>query len=412
MPDKAVKDKAMLAAVGLTFAACVAVLFSIAAFNILLFAALAALLLALAELRLPPVKWPLGLFVLGTLLAAAFSGNPAAAWPQIKKFEVLLVLLAVSSAFRGAVTLRRLFLCWAAAAAANSLWSLVQFAGKLTAARGPGQSFYEFYLPARTTGFMSHWMTFGSQGMVALLMLLALIFFGPRMRRSHLFLTVAAAVAISLGLVLGLTRIVWLGTALGSLYLLWFWKRWTVIAAPAAIAIGLLAAPPFLRERAISIFRPNEALDSNTFRVICRRTGYRIVAAHPWLGIGPQMVKFQFKDYLPPDLSQPLPPGFYEHLHNLYLQYAAERGIPTALMLVWLLVKALFDFIQAVRKLPPGPSDRRFILHGAIAAVMATMTVGLAEVNLGDSEVLAMFLIVLAAGYQAAEGEETCAAEK
>jgi hypothetical protein len=38
--------------------------------------------------------------------------------------------------------------------------------------------------------------------------------------------------------------------------------------------------------------------------------------------------------------------------------------------------------------------------------VIATMAVGLAEVNLGDSEVLAMFLIVLAAGYQAAEGDE------
>ncbi len=387
-------------------------LFSIAAFNILLVAVLAALVVAQVEVRFSPLKWPLALLILGTLISAAVSEDPMAAWPQIKKFEVLLILIAAGSAFRSALMFRRLFLCWAGAAAANSLWSFAQFAGKLTAGRGPGQSFYEFYLPERTTGFMSHWMTFGSQGMVALLLLGAFLVFGPRLRGRYLWTAIAAAFVIAMGVVLGLTRIVWFGTALGSLYLLWSWQRWSVIALPFAMAAGLLAAPDFIRERVISIFQPNHALDSNDFRVICRRTGYRIIAAHPWFGIGPQMVKFQFKAYLPPDIPQPLPTGFYEHLHNLYLQYAAERGIPTALALVWLLAKALFDFLRAVRKLPPGPSDRRFLLHGAVAVVTGTMAVGLAEVNLGDSEVLAMFLIVLAAGYQAAEAGETCTVEK
>jgi O-antigen ligase len=394
------------AAAGLTFASGVALLFSIAAFNILLAAALAALLLARAELRLPPVKWPLGLLIAGTLVSAAFSENPAAAWPQIKKFAVLLILPAAASALRSMSLFRRLFLCWGAAAAASSLWSFAQLAGKVLAERAPGQSFYEFYLPSRTTGFMSHWMTFGSQGMMALLLLLALVLAGRRLGGRYLAAAVCACFAIALGILLGLTRIVWFGTALGALYLLWCWRRWTVAAAPAAAALVLLAAPAFIRERAISIFQPHRALDSNDFRAICRRTGYRIIAAHPWFGIGPQMVKYRFKDYLPADIPQPLPQGFYEHLHNLYLQYAAERGIPTALMLLWLLVKALYDFLRAVRKLPPGPSDRRFLLQGAIAVVIATMAVGLAEVNLGDSEVLAMFLIVLAAGYQAAEGDE------
>jgi hypothetical protein len=44
-------------------------------------------------------------------------------------------------------------------------------------------------------------------------------------------------------------------------------------------------------------------------------------------------------------------------------------------------------------------------LHGAIACVLATLVVGIFEYNLGDSEVLIMFLAILGIGYLAAEKE-------
>ena len=59
------------------------------------------------------------------------------------------------------------------------------------------------------------------------------------------------------------------------------------------------------------------------------------------------------------------------------------------------------DFARGIRKLPPGPSDERFLLHGAIAIVIAAMVEGFFEYNLGDSEVLTMFLVTLACGYSA-----------
>ena len=76
------------------------------------------------------------------------------------------------------------------------------------------------------------------------------------------------------------------------------------------------------------------------------------------------------------------------------------------LALVWLLVKLLFDFSRAIRKLPPGPGDRRFVLRGAIAIVIATMVGGCFELNLGDSEVLTMFLVAVACGYVAAGADQ------
>ena len=62
-----------------------------------------------------------------------------------------------------------------------------------------------------------------------------------------------------------------------------------------------------------------------------------MIRAHPWFGLGPEEVKLQFNSYVPPDIPRPLPEGWYGHLHNIYLQYAAERGIPTMLLMLWML---------------------------------------------------------------------------
>jgi hypothetical protein len=73
------------------------------------------------------------------------------------------------------------------------------------------------------------------------------------------------------------------------------------------------------------------------------------------------------------------------------------------LVLMWLLIQMLVDFWRGLRTLPPGPGMRRFLLHGAAAVVLAIMVEGVVELNLGDSEVLTMFLAVAACGYLALE---------
>jgi O-antigen ligase len=145
-------------------------------------------------------------------------------------------------------------------------------------------------------------------------------------------------------------------------------------------------------------------------RTITRRTGIEIIKAHPLLGIGPEQVKAQFDRWVPADIPRPLPDGWYGHLHNIYLQYAAERGIPTMLAMMWLIGKVLFDFFRRLKRGATG--DRRFILHGAIAVILAILAEGLLEYNLGDSEVLTMFLCVVAFGYLAIEEEHGLAAER
>jgi putative inorganic carbon (HCO3(-)) transporter len=389
----------------LTFGSAVAILFSIAISQILLALALAALLVSGEKLRLPPIKLPLALFLLGTILSLAFSGNPAAGLPQIRKFYVFLELLVVFSTLRDIAMLRRLVLAWAGIGALIAIRGLVQFAAKVQEAHQRGINFYDYYAPAeRMTGFMSHWMTFSGQEMFALLMLAAFLFFAPSAGKRNLIWLLCGAL-MSLALLLGFTRSIWLATAVAGAYLLWFVRRWLIAAVPVAAALAFLLSPPAVRERFTSLIHPKQGVDSNEFRVVTWRTGMRMLEQHPILGVGPEGIKLHFIDYVPADISRPLPPGWYGHLHNIYLHYAAERGLPTMLMLMWLLCKILFDFWQGLRALPRGRSNQRFLLQGGIAIVIATMVAGFFELNLGDSEVLTMFLAVVASGYLALEKE-------
>jgi O-antigen ligase len=336
------------------------------------------------------------------VLSLLLSSDPASGRPQLRKFFVFLTLLAVTSTFRTVKQARWLVLAWAAAASLSAIKSFVQFSDKLQQSRQIGQNFYQFYMEERTSGFMSHWMTFGSQEMYALLLLGAFLFWSPaRSRKPWIWLVLAALIAVAI--LLGFTRGIWLATGMAGLYLVWHWNRKMVLLAPVVLAILIMFAPGSIRTRLTSFYKPQTQVDSNQHRIICWRTGLEMIRAKPLFGLGPEQVNLQFMKYVPPDIAKPLPTGWYGHLHNIYLHYAAERGIPAMLALMWLIGKALRDWWRALRKLPPGLNERRFLLQGAIACVFATLIVGIFEYNLGDSEVLIMFLAMLGIGYLAAD---------
>ena len=383
------------------FGSAVAILYAIAVSQILLGLAIAALLLSGAKLRLPPIWLPLGLFMAGTLIALALADHPAVGLPQVRKFYVLLMLPVVFSTIRRRASVRWLFLAWGVAGASTALWGMVQFVHKMQQARIMGRSFYEYYTTERITGAMSHWMTFGGEEMFALLMLGAFLMFGEERRIRRLWPWLVCAGLLLVALVLGETRSIWLATLVAGLYLIWHWKRWVVVLIPASMALALFLGPASVKQRAVSLFRPRKEIDSNEFRLVTWRTGLRMIEKHPWFGIGPDGPTIEFNDYVPPEIPRPLPTGYYGHLHNIYLQYAADRGIPTMLLIMWLLIQVLYDFRRALGRLPPGPNDERFVLRGATAVVVATMVAGFFEYNLGDSEVLTMFLVAIACGYTA-----------
>jgi O-antigen ligase len=391
----------------LAFGSAVGILLGIAISQILLALALAALLASGAKLRLPRIWLPLGLFLLGTLISWAFSGDLVGGLPQIRKFYVFLELLVIFSLLRSLQMIRWLFLSWAGVATITAVRGFVQFAGKVQEAHRLGRNFYDFYVGERITGFTSHWNTYSAEEMFALIMLGAFLFFGQDIGK-RLWLWLGCAALIAMAILLGETRGIWIAVAVAGLYLVWCWNRKLVLLVPVVILIAYFASPPAVKDRFTSIVKPR-GVDSNQFRVVTWRTGLRMIQQHPIFGLGPEGVKIHFDEYVPPDIPRPLPSGWYGHLHNIYLHYAAERGIPTMLVLVWLLVQIIVDFWRGLRTLPPGRADRRFLLHGGIAVVLATMAEGFVELNLGDSEVLTMFLVVVACGYLALEPEKSLA---
>jgi putative inorganic carbon (hco3(-)) transporter len=388
-----------------TLASAVSILFSIAVSQILLGVALVLLLLSRAPLLLPRIKLPLGLFLVGTLISLAFSPEPMHGWPQVKKMFVFAMLLVVSSTLRDFEGPDRLFRSWAVVGSGVAAWAVVQFGVDMEHARAQHINFYEYYLPRRITGAMSHWMTFAGQEMLVFLVLIAFLLFAPLTRRFWVWAGCSAL--LGLAEVLNETRTVWLGLAVGGIYLLWNWNRKLAVIAPIVVIAGLWLIPGQIHQRFVSVFIPNRNVDSNTFRYIMDRTGFEMVKAHPLLGIGPEEAKYHMMEWIPSDIERPLPPGFYQHLHNVYLQYAAERGIPTMLMLVWMLLLIVYDFSSSLRRLAPGRSRERFLLTAGVACVLGIMVSGLFEVNLGDSEVLTAFLVVVGCGYLAVPEAET-----
>src|ERR1700733_5136852 len=110
--------------------AAVTTLISIRVFEILMAAALIALIVARRRWRFPPVWLPLSLFLMGTLVSLFASGHVREGLPQIRKFYVYLMLFLVTSAIGSVKEIRWVALGWSLAAALSSAWALKQFFDK------------------------------------------------------------------------------------------------------------------------------------------------------------------------------------------------------------------------------------------------------------------------------------------
>src|SRR5258706_14889961 len=70
-----------------------------------------------------------------------------------------------------------------------------------------------------------------------------------------------------------------------------------------------------------------------------------LIAAHPWLGVG--WGEFNFAWSLTPFPHRPV--AFFDHTHNLPLQFAVELGLPLATLVLALLGWALVTAVRLAR---------------------------------------------------------------
>jgi len=372
---------------------------SIAASQTLLGAGLVLLLVFRRKLEFPRIWIPLAALFLWTALADVLSPDPWGGRAQIKKFFVFFFIPLLYGVFaRQFEKVFYVMVAWTAAAAASGLWGLAQFFMDYERYKSASEGFYIAYLRSRITGFESHWMTFGALQLSVLSLLLAQWFFSSRRMPAWAYLSVPI---LSTAILLGWTRSIWLAAVPPLLYLVWFWRPKMIWIVPALAVLAFVLAPAATRQRLVSLVQPREDVDSNRHRVVTFRTGLRMIEAHPWFGIGPEQIRRQFDSYVPSDIARPLPVGYYGHLHNIYVQYAAERGIPGLLCVLWFIGLAVWDCARAILRIHRPRSQQLFLLHGTIAVTLGILIGGLFEYNLGDSEVLMMFVSVIALGYAA-----------
>ena len=396
LPRRETQDR-ILAAVAIAAAGLIHV--SIAGSQILLGLGVLLLLMFRHKLEFPRIWVPLAGLFIWTILADVLSPDPLGGWAQIKKFFVFLFLPLVYGVFaRQFENVFYLMVAWAAAASASGILGLGQFVLDYEHEKSAPAGFYIAYLQRRIMGFESHWMTFGALQLSVLSLLLAQWFFSSRRMPGWAYLSIPILTA---AILLGWTRSIWFATIGSALYLIWFWRPKMIWIVPAVGVLAFLIAPPSTRERLTSLVHPREGVDSNRFRYVTFWTGVEMVKAHPWFGIGPEQIRRQFDSYVPARIARPLPVGYYGHLHNIYVQYAAERGIPGLLFVLWFIGLTVWDCARGILRAGRARSQQLFLLHGTIAVTISILVGGLFEYNLGDSEVLMMFVCVVALGYAA-----------
>ncbi len=322
-----------------------------------------------------PYDVPFALYAVLTLASASLSFDPRASFPATKELLLLVVPYLLVSTVRKSETLESLVVLLVAVADAGALLGLWQY-------RFGDHS----DINHRIHGFVGHYMTYSGLLMgVGLLALAGFLFSPPRSRHRWFFLS--SFLLIESALVVTLTRSAWIGTFVAGLLLL-FLKDWKLsLLAPLLLAGVSLFLSGDVERRILSLVRPDT---SGWDRVYMLEAGYRIVKNHPFLGVGPEMVSEVYPIYVEPDAQRQDNP----HLHNNFIQVAAERGVLALCAFVGFVAASFFLAIRELRR-AQGRRPARALAGGALAVLLSGIVAGLFEYNFGDSEFQMLFLFAM-----------------
>jgi O-antigen ligase len=352
------------------FGAAGALQFSIAAAQILFGVAVVvwAVMLATRRARFaaPRLFWPLLAYAALTLIAAAFSSDPAASFFDSRQLALFLLvpLTYTLAAGRRGLTMVTVILTCAAISAAFGIfqYGILQYDN----------------LGRRPQGTLGHYMTYSGLLMLVICVALARVLFGRGERTWAALVMPALAVAVALSF----GRSAMVGACVAAALLLALKDFRLLAILPILAAVSFAVAPASIAARYASIFDVKDP--TRIDRIAMLQAGQRMIAANPVFGVGPNMVGRLYADYRNPGAQ------LNPHLHNVPVQVAAERGVPALIVWCWFIGTVLLD---SARRFYAG--EHRFQAAAALAATAAMLSAGLFEYNFGDSEFLMLFLILI-----------------
>jgi O-antigen ligase len=344
--------------------------FSIAVAQIFLGVAALAWVVMLASRRArfaaPRFFWPLGAYAAITLVAAAFSSDPAASFVDCKQLALFLLVpitYTIAAGPRSLTAMTVILTC----AAISAAFGIFQY----------GILHYD-NLGRRPQGTLGHYMTYSGLLMLVICVALARVLFGRGERTWAALVMPALAVAVALSF----GRSAMVGACVAAALLLALKDFRLLAILPVVAAVAFAVAPGAIAARYASIFDVKDP--TRLDRIAMLHAGGRMIADHPLFGVGPNMVSHRYVDYRDPDAK------LNPHLHNVPVQIAAERGVPALLAWLWFVGTVAFD---AARRFFHG--EHRFQAAAALAASAAMLSAGMFEYNFGDSEFLMLYLMII-----------------
>jgi O-antigen ligase len=362
--------------------------------------------LAVGKVPLPfaaPLAWAVALF-LWTLISLLSAIDETRAIKVL--FSLLGGLICATVVLAGCRDMRDLRIILGGFVAVGTVIAIITLseAGSISTAYGGAQT-----VTGRLQGAFDSPNQLGALCAMTIPIAFALIFGAQTMR-----FRVLAGLAIPLlfaSLALSLSRGAWVGTAVAVGFLLFRLREARRLLLVAAIPLAIIGfflwslAPPAAdvkvvgeRAKAITILSPYDD------RRVIYREAEREIKDHPVLGVGPG--GFSVASTRVVSESATLS---YDHAHNLYLNWAAEVGIPSVLLIFGFGIALAFAALTASRgAIARGdPGDRALVL-GIGAALLSVLAQGMFDYVVANPvSHLAMWTLIGALLVARREGLET-----
>jgi O-antigen ligase len=175
--------------------------------------------------------------------------------------------------------------------------------------------------------------------------------------------------------------------------ILGFRQKRFLLALPVVALIIFLASPEAVRARIRSIVDPQDVTARE--RLYMWGSGLQILRDRPWTGVGIRGVNSVYPAYKDPNAVR----DQRGHLHNNFIQIAAERGLIGVACWLWIWVAFYRQTWKTARGLGPGNPRGTALVVGSLASVTGFHVAGLFEYTFGDSEVIMLVYFLMALPY-------------
>jgi len=244
--------------------------------------------------------------------------------------------------------------------------------------------------PERARAFYSHYVTYA-----AVLQLLGCLVFGlwlSHRGRSPLSSAIFAGLLIAFGIALGmtLTRASWLAFAFGCVVeLCFFLKHWSrTVIIPAILIVAVAGTTVAMHQwRRMGLIALNDA--GTDYRLLMWRDGIKLIEAHPWFGVGMNVVRDDPFRY---ELQAYKKYGVLLHFHSTPIEIGVELGL--LVLGAWIALMAAYWLMLArlvARSRKMDDPFRYGLSLGILGATSAFLASSVVHYDFGDSVVVFLF---------------------